>query len=177
MQRVRGNDYKGWVAQLAVASRRQQAKRHLMTSGQPALPALRGGLRHPDPLVRRICAGILDHLVDDESVPDLVVALDDADAAVSARALHALACDQCKQSGCRPADDLFVPRAVELLRHSDPRLRAAAIDALGKVARRRPDRLVVDALANAATDERDPGLREMARRRLRSATRARADLS
>jgi HEAT repeat protein len=159
-----GDDFDGWVGQLAKAERRQLAKRHLLRMGSPALPALRRGMRHPEPMVRRTCTGILDHLVDEESLPDLVAALDDADPGVCARALHALACDRCKQTGCLPAEELFVPRALELLRaHEDPRVRAAAIDALAKVAQRRPD--VADALMQASVNERDPGLRNMARRR------------
>jgi HEAT repeat protein len=159
-----GIDYEGWVGQLAVASRRQRAKRHLLAAGAPALPALRDGLlRHESPLVRRICAGILDHLLDDDAVPDLVAALDDPDPAVVGRALHALACDQCKDNECRPADDLFVPKGFELLSHPDPDVRAAAIDALGRVGRRDP--AVRDALRAAADDEPNAGLRTMARRR------------
>jgi HEAT repeat protein len=173
MRRIpRGNDFEGWVGQLGIASGRQQAKRHLMQTGSAALPALRRGLRHRDPIVRRICAGILDHLVDDASVPDLVAALDDEDPRVCARALHALACDQCKQNECRPADDLFVPRALELLRDGNPDVRAAAIDALGKVAERRPD--IAAALGVLGEQERHPGLRTMARRRTARA-RSRAD--
>lgn len=159
-----GNDFDGWVNQLAIAHCRQQAKRHLMVSGPPALPAVRRGLRHPKAIVRRLCVAILDHLLDEESVPDLVAALDDDDPTVRARALHALACDACKQNDCRPADDLFVPRALEFLRgHPDADLRAAAIDALGKVAQRRPD--LVAALDDAGESDTDPGLRNMARRR------------
>jgi HEAT repeat protein len=164
-----GNDFDGWVAQLAVAHARQQAKRHLLVSGPAALPALRRGLRHPKAIVRRLCVGILDQLVDEQSVPDLVAALDDDDLAVRARALHALACDACKQSDCRPADDLFVPRALEFLRsHPDADLRAAAIDALGKVAPRRPDALA--ALSSASEHDPHPGLRSMARGRVQRAS-------
>jgi HEAT repeat protein len=159
-----GNDFDGWVCQLAIAHSRQQAKRHLLVSGPPALPALRRGLRHPKAIVRRLCVSILDQLVDEESVPDLVAALDDDDPTVRARALHALACDACKQSDCRPADDLFVPRALEFLGgHPDADLRAAAIDALGKVAQRRPDALA--ALAAAGESDTNPDLRNMARLR------------
>jgi len=160
-----GDDYDGWVARLGSPSRRQQAKRHLRLAGAPALPALHRGLStHPDPIARQICAGILDHLANDESIPVLVAAIDDEDPRVRARALHALACDQCKQNECRPDDDLFVPRALELVEHHpDARVRAAAIDALGKVAHRRPD--VAPRLAAAAQHEPDRGLRELARRR------------
>ena len=159
-----GDDYDGWVRQLGKAERRQRAKIHLMGSGPPAVPALRRGLVHEDAVVRRFSAVILDHLLDDDAVPDLVAALDDDDPFVCARALHALACDACKQNECRPADDLFVPRAFELMRtHPDPDVRASAIDALGKVGERSPE--VARALADAAEEERHPGLRTLARRR------------
>ena len=117
-------------------------------------------------MVRRMCASLLDNLVDTESVPNLVAALDDEDPGVCARALHALACDQCKQNGCRPADDLFVPRALELVRtHPSADVRAAAIDALGKVVKRGREDVAAN-LAAAVEHERDPRLRTMARRRL-----------
>jgi len=157
------NDFDGWVAQLAVSSCRPRAKQHLMTSGPPALPAIRRGLRHGKPIVRRLCVNLLDRLVDEESVSTLVEALDDEAPEVSARALHALACDRCKQNDCRPGEDLWVPRAVQLVETStNPDLRAAAIDALNKVVSRRPDVAAV----LRATAETDPnrGLRSMARR-------------
>ena len=157
-----GNDFDGWVGQLAVSQRRQAAKRHLLLAGPAAVPSIRAGLRHPEAIVRRVCTGLLDRLVDEESLPDLVAALDDEDSGVRARALHALACDRCKQNECRPGEELFVPRAIELLGHPDADVRAAAIDALGKVASRRPD--VVAALAAAGERDPDSGLRSMARR-------------
>jgi HEAT repeat protein len=127
------------------------------------LPALRRGLRHQQAIVRRQCVNIFDRLVDAASVADLVYAVDDEDASVRARALHALACDRCKENECRPGEDLWVPRALELLHDPNPDLRAAAIDALGQVARRRPD--AAAALATAAESDSDRGLRGMARRR------------
>jgi HEAT repeat protein len=127
-------NYDGWVAQLRRARRRQQAKQLLSAAGPEALPAIRRGLGHPDATVRRLCVNLLDRLVDEASVPDLVGALDDTDIEVRCGALHALACDTCKVNACRPGEDLFVPRSIELLSHLDPDLRAAAIDALGKVA-------------------------------------------
>lgn len=160
------HDFHGWVAQLGVSGCRQRAKHHLLQSGPASLAALRVGLQHPKPIVRRLCAGILDHLVDDASIPDLVAALDDPDPSVSARALHALACDQCKEGECRPDDELFVPRALDLLADRNPDLRAAAIDALGRIARRRPD--VAAALMEVSETDSDGRLREMARRRART---------
>jgi HEAT repeat protein len=136
---------------------------HLLASGPHALPALRRGLRHQQAIVRCQCVNIFDRLVDAASVADLVLAVDDEDASVRARALHALACDRCKENECRPGEDLWVPRALELLHDPNPDLRAAAIDALGQVARRRPD--AAAALATAAESDSDRGLRGMARRR------------
>jgi HEAT repeat protein len=105
---------------------------------------------------------MLDRLVDQDAVGDLVAALDDDDVEVRRRALHALACDACKENECRPGEDLWVPRALALLSDPDPDLRAAAIDALGKVAGHRAD--VADALTTSAERDPDRGLRGMARR-------------
>ena len=157
------SDFDGWVAQLGVPSCRQRAKVYLLASGPSALPALRRGLRHRKAIVRRQCVNLFDRLVDTASLGDLVLALDDEDTTVSARALHALSCDRCKQNECRPAEDLWIPRALDLLHDPNPDLRAAAIDALGKVAGRRSD--VAVALATAARSDTDKGLRGMARRR------------
>lgn len=155
-------DFDGWVSQLGVDSCRQRAKVRLHSCGPEAVPALRRGLHHPKPIVRRLCVNLLDRLVDEETVPSLVAALDDDDPHVRARALHALACDRCKQNECRPGEDLWVPRAMALLTDRNPDLRAAAIDALGKVAGRREE--VAAALRVAAEQDPDGGLRGMARR-------------
>ncbi|MEY2471261.1 MAG: hypothetical protein QOK28_590 [Actinomycetota bacterium] len=157
-------DFDGWVAQLGHSQRRQDAKLHLREAGAPALPAVRRGMHHPDPMVRRLCASLLDFLADDAAFVDLVAALDDDDPGVLKRALHALACDQCKQNECRPGEDMFVPRALELLHDANPDVRASAIDTLGKVASRRSD--VAAALAERAERDPDRGLRGMARRRV-----------
>ena len=157
-------DFDGWVAQLANSERRQRAKMYLREAGQPAVPAVRRGMHHPKPIVRRLCTSILDHLADEAAFVDLVAALDDEDPGVLKRALHALACDQCKENECRPGEELFVPRALELLQHPNADVRASAIDTLGKVVARRPD--VADALAEVAEHDRDSGLRGMARHRV-----------
>src|ERR1700674_2229923 len=87
-------DFDGWVAQLANSERRQRAKIYLRDAGQPAVSAVRRGMHHPKPIVRRLCASILDHLANEAAFVDLVAALDDEDPGVLKRALHALACDQ-----------------------------------------------------------------------------------
>jgi HEAT repeat protein len=160
-------DFDGWVAQLAHPQWRPDAKAHLLAAGADGLPAVRRGMENPKPIVRRMCASLLDKLADDAAFVDLVAALDDDDPQVLKRALHALACDQCKDTECRPGEDMFVPRALELLRHANPDIRASAIDTLGTVAPRRPD--VAAALAEAAEHDGDTGLRGMARRRVRAA--------
>lgn len=160
----RGSDAEAWVELLGSASRRAAARQHLLGLGARAVPALRAGMHHDDPAVRLACAGLLDRLADDASVEDLVAALDDPDVAVVRRALHALACDECKEGECRPGEELFVPKALELLRHPDPDMRAGAIDTLGKVVGRRPE--VADALADVAEHDPVRGMREMTRARL-----------
>ena len=158
-----GSDYDGWVRLLARDGTRQRAKRHLWRCGPAVVPALRRGLQHPSADVRRSCVNLLDRLLDEDAVADLVAVLDDEDPSVLGRALHALACDQCKEGACRPGEDLFVPRALDLLASPDPDVRASAIDTLGKVSDRRPD--VAAALRAVADGDPDPGLRGMARRR------------
>ena len=166
MRRVpAGSDFDGWVALLAVSTRRQAARRHLMGIGARAVPAIRRGVHHDDPVVRRACVSMLDQLLDDDAIPDLVAALDDSDAEVVGRALHSLACDACTKGSCRPSDDLWVGRAIELAGHHDVDLRAKAIDALGKAAGRRAD--VGDVLLAIADREPDRRLSEMARRAAR----------
>jgi HEAT repeat protein len=157
-------DFDGWVAQLANSERRRRAKIYLREAGAPAVPAVRRGMHHRSAMVRRLCASILDHLADEDALVDLVAALDDEDPGVLKRSLHALACDRCKENECRPAEDLFVPRAIELLHHHDPDVRASAIDTLGKVVSRRPD--VAESLAEVARNDPDSGLRGMAGHRI-----------
>jgi hypothetical protein len=123
-------------------------------------------LHHPDPAVRAACAQILDRLLDDDAIPDLVAALDDPDAMVVKRALHSLACDQCKTGVCRPGDELFVSKAIELA-GGDPRpaVRAGAFDALAQASTRDP--ALAQRVLELVAQEPDPGLRQSARMRFR----------
>src|ERR1700730_17335301 len=155
-------DFDRWVAQLANSERRQRAKIYLREAGQAAVPAVRRGMHHPKPTVRRLRTSILDHLADEAAFVDLVAALDDEDPEVLKRALHALACDQCKENECRPGEALFVPRALAVLHHPSADVRASAIDTLGKVVARRPD--VAEAPAPVAQAHCGSGTRDMARR-------------
>jgi HEAT repeat protein len=157
-----GSDFDAWVHLLGVTSKRQAARRHLMGIGERAVPAIRRGVHHDDPVIRRACVSLLDQLLDDDALPDLVAALDDDDIEVVGRALHSLACDACTKGECRPSDDLWVARAIELAHHHDTDMRAKAIDALGKALER--NAAVGDAMARIAESERDPGLRSIARK-------------
>jgi hypothetical protein len=50
------------VEALGSAPRASSAYRLLLGRAQMAVPAIRAGLRHPDPAVRKQCCKLLDHL-------------------------------------------------------------------------------------------------------------------
>src|SRR5436309_1086255 len=76
---VDADDFTGWVTLLGDPVRAKRAYWHLVLSGELALPAVRDGLRHENADVRMYSAKALDHLVDEESFPDLVSMLEDPD--------------------------------------------------------------------------------------------------
>ena len=155
-------DYDAWVRLLGTSNQRPAAKRHLQVSGRAALDALRRGLQHPKPIVRQMCVGILDRVVDQEAYGDLVAVLDDEDIGVRKRALHALARERCKEDDCRLDEDLFVSRALQLLRDKNPELR---VSALALTATRQSE--VKDALVGVSRRDPHPGVRNAARLSLR----------
>jgi HEAT repeat protein len=156
-----GDDYFAWVERLAVPHHHKEAFWHLVLSGPPALGAVRAGLAHDDASVRAGCARVLDHLVDDESWPDLLEVLDDADAGVRLNALHALACDRCKENGCTPTKATVLPHALERLRRDPtPIVRAIALEVVARWVHEDPDAL--DAIVAAQRDDPDPGVRKKA---------------
>jgi HEAT repeat protein len=158
-------DYDAFIEHLAVDHRARRAYWHLRLTGRAATPALRRGLTHQDPRIRLECVIILDHLLDHESLADVIDRLDDPHPAVVAHALHALACDRCKQGSCRPGESHFVAKAIELLDvHPSSAVRYAAVDALGKVVHHRLGAIAV--LQRAATDDHDRGVRKAAKLRL-----------
>jgi HEAT repeat protein len=153
-------DFDEMVADLGVAHRSRQALRGLLAAGPIATPAVRRGLAHPDPRVRAECCNVLDHFLDEAALPELVAALNDPDAHVRARALHALACDQCKEGACRPAEAEVVPVAMRLLNEdADRYVRKSAVEALGPAAHRRPD--VLQVLVDARSRDPDPLVRKV----------------
>jgi HEAT repeat protein len=130
---VEDGNFPTWVELLADPIRAKRVYWHLVLSGRSALPAIRTGLQHPNADVRMYCAKTLDHLVDEDSFPELIAMLEDTDARVRWDALHALACDRCKNKTCWPNKSEVLPRAIRLLR-SDPsaHVRAVAVEVVGR---------------------------------------------
>ena len=156
------DEFDQYVAWLGVAHRAKHAFWHLVLSGEDALPAVRRGLASDNNDVRVGCTKVLDHLVDDESWPELVAALDDPDPRVRMWALHALSCDRCKDNSCRADKADVLPRAVRIL-ESDPdrHVRAHAVGLVGRWVHD-DDGVAVAALINAHDNDPHPAVRKSA---------------
>jgi len=154
-------DFTGWVERLADPARARPAYWHLVASGRAALPAVQAGLRHESAAVRAQCAEALDHLVDEASYPLLVACLDDPDPRVRAKALHALACDRCKDHACRPDKAAVLAPALRCLRHHpDKYVRTAAVEVVGRWVH--GDAAVAAALVEANEADPEPLVRKKA---------------
>jgi HEAT repeat protein len=132
---VEPDDFPGWVEQLADPARAKRAYWHLVGNGPDALAAVRAGLAHPHWTVRDYCTKALDHLADADSFGALVGLLDDPHPRVRADALHAIACDRCNASVCRPTKGGVLPAAIRLLT-CDPNggVRCHAVEVVGRFA-------------------------------------------
>ncbi|MCB0998188.1 MAG: HEAT repeat domain-containing protein [Ilumatobacteraceae bacterium] len=127
------DDYGGWVRLLADPIRSQRAFWHLVLSGPDALASVQAGLDSPNDDVRRWSTKAMDHLVDADGLMMLVRMLDDPDPRVRLEACHALACDRCKDNGCRPDAAAVLPRAIEVvLDDPDAHVRAYAVELVGR---------------------------------------------
>ena len=154
-------DYDSIVSDLGIPHRVKAALRVLMSAGAAATPAVRRGLEHPDARVRTECCNVLDHYLDEAAVGDLMARLTDADANVRARALHALACERCKEGTCRPAEADIIPIAIRMLQtDTDRYVRKAAVEMLGPASPRNSQ--VRDALSTARDQDPDPLVRKVA---------------
>lgn len=161
MRRPHPTDHFAWVERLAIPHHHREAMWHLVLSGPPALEAVRAGLAHDDPAVRRGCTDVLDHLVDDDALEDLVAMVTDDDAEVRVKALHALACDRCKENGCSPSVASVLPAAIDRIRHDpDPHVRAMAIGAIERWVVDHPDALA--AVVEAHEHDPSPAVRKKA---------------
>ena len=134
------HDHDGWVRLLADPVRAQRAFWHLVLSGSDALDSVQRGLGSPNDDVRRWSTKAMDHLVDADGLATLVRMLDDPDPRVRLEACHALACDRCKDNGCRPDAAAVLPRAIEvMLDDPDRHVRAYAIELVGRWAHTHPE--------------------------------------
>jgi len=149
------------VEHLAIEHRAREALRALMAAGPAATAAVRRGLLHDDPAVRVRCCMVLDHHLDEAALPELTANLEHEDGQVRAWALHALACDRCKEGACRPGEDDVIPIAIRMLQR-DPsrRVRTMAAHMVGPAVHRRQD--VVEALERAREHDSHPVVRKVA---------------
>jgi hypothetical protein len=70
----------------------------------------------------------------------LVRMLNDSNPAVRLEACHALACDRCKDDGCRPNAAAVLPRAIAvMLDDPDAHVRAYAIELVGRWVHTHPE--------------------------------------
>lgn len=134
------DDFDGWVRLLADPIRAKRAHWHLVLSGPDALGSVLRGLDSPSDDVRRWATKAMDHLVDADGLATLVRMLDDPDPGVRLEACHALACDRCKDNGCRPDAATVLSRAIAVMRHDpDPHVRAYAIALVGRWVHSHPE--------------------------------------
>ena len=153
--------YARWVDSLGVAHRAPEALRQLMAAGSRATPVVRQGLQHNDPAVRVGCCKVLDHYLDEEALPELIENLAHPDEEVRAWALHALACDKCKEGACRPGETDVIPLAVQMLLTDESRsVRQMAAGLLGPSVHRHP--AVLLALEQARQHDPHPVVRKIA---------------
>ncbi|MFF4923530.1 HEAT repeat domain-containing protein [Kitasatospora sp. NPDC001261] len=154
-------DNEALVSCLGDPQRAVAAYRELLRRAEGALGAIRAGLSHESAAVREGCCRLLDHLVDTESMGELITMADDPDARVRIAAFHALACDRCKGDTCAPgADRVLEPALRHLASDPDPQARAMAAELVGKFAH--TDARAVAALRTASAQDPSPAVRKKA---------------
>ena len=154
-------DNEALVSCLGDPQRAVAAYHELLRRGPDAVSTIRAGLRHEDPGVREGCCRLLDHLVDTDSMRQLIAMADDPDARVRIAAFHALACDRCKGGTCAPgADQVLGPALRHLARDPDAHVRARAAELVGKFVH--TDARAVTALEAARAGDPSPVVRKKA---------------
>src|SRR5215469_13226890 len=154
-------DNEALVSCLGDPQRAVAAYRELLRRTGDAVGAIRAGLHHENPAVREGCCRLLDHLVDTDSMGQLIAMADDPDAQVRIAAFHALACDRCKGDTCAPgADQVLGPALRHLACDPDAHVRAMAAELAGKFVH--ADGRAVTALETARTQDPSPVVRKKA---------------
>jgi HEAT repeat protein len=154
-------DNEALVSSLGDPQRTVAAYRELLRRGQDAVGAIRAGLHHESPAVREGCCRLLDHLVDTDSMGQLLAMADDPDPRVRTAAFHALACDRCKDGTCAPGADLVLEPALRhLASDPDPHVRTRAAELAGKFVH--TDGRAVTALETARAQDPNPAVRKKA---------------
>jgi len=156
-------DNEALVSCLGDPQRVVAAYHELLRRGQDAVGAIRAGLHHQIPAVREGCCRLLDHLVDTDSMGQLIAMADDPDARVRTAAFHALACDRCKGGTCAPGAGRVLEPAIQHLA-SDPdahvRAMAAELTLAGKFVH--TDGRAVTALETSHAQDPSPVVRKKA---------------
>ncbi len=154
--------YDELVEQLGIKHRSKYAERKLMLAGSLATGALRKGLHHANDAVRVGCCRVLDHYLDEEALPELIENLRHENASVRTWAMHALACERCKEGTCRPGEDDVLPIAIDMLMNDSNRsVRQMAAGLIGPRVYVRKD--VLEALEYARDNDSHPVVRKIAR--------------
>ena len=154
-------DSEALVSCLGDPHRTTAAHRELLRRGDRAVSAIRAGLRDGNPAVREGCCRLLDHLVDTDSMGELLAMADDPDARVRIAAFHALACDRCKGDTCAPGPArVLEPALRHLAADPDPHVRAMAAELVGKFAG--SDARAAAALTESQAYDPSPAVRKKA---------------
>jgi HEAT repeat protein len=154
-------DNQALVSCLGDPHRAVAAYHELLRRGTDAVGAIRAGLQHENPAVREGCCRLIDHLVDTDSMDQLIAMADDPDARVRIAAFHALACDRCKGGTCAPgADEVLEPALRHLASDLDAHVRAMAAELAGKFVH--TDSRAVTALETARAQDPSPAVRKKA---------------
>jgi len=153
--------YRQDVNLLGIPHHASAALRRLMAAGPLATPAVREGLQHDDPAVRVGCCKVLDHYMDESALPELIANLQHSDEQVRCWAMHALACDKCKQGACRPGEDQVIPLVAQmLLEDKNRRVRQGAAGLVGESVHR--SAAALPALQQAYATDPSPVVRKIA---------------
>jgi len=152
-------DNQALVSCLGDPQRAVAAYHELLLRGRTAVGAIRSGLHHENPAIRAGCCRLLDHLVDTDSMGQLIAMVGDPDARVRIAAFHALACDRCKGDACAPgADDVLELALQHLASDPDAHVRAYAAELAGKFVH--ADARAVAALETSHAQDPSPAVRK-----------------